>query len=136
APDLAMVPPCEKAAAEHSSLGCEFWATSTLHSEIYAYFDFGLVAVNPASAPGPATVTIERAGAMIVSKAIAPGATAEFVLPWIDSVAQLETCDVSGCTSIAATSVLATDAAYHVVSDAPVGVYQLSPIQAEKPLSP
>src|SRR5437016_6030486 len=38
---------CDVAAATHSYIGCDYWPTTTLSSELNPYFDFAVAVANP-----------------------------------------------------------------------------------------
>lgn len=131
--------PCDVAASTHSYIGCDYWPTTLLNSELNPYFDFAVAVANPLTVgdvvqSAPATVTVTIGGKMVATKTVAPGAVETIILPWVTALSQPPTCDNTGmCTSPKPASVLAKAGAYHLVSTIPVTVYQFNPLQFAKP---
>ena len=132
---------CDVAASTRSYIGCDYWPTTTLTSELNPYFDFAVAVANPLQVgdgvqSAPATVTITRNGSTVARQVVQPGAVETIKLPWVQELTFQPTCDGTGrCTQIAEESAQVVGGAYHLVSTLPVTVYQFSPLQFEKPTS-
>jgi hypothetical protein len=116
---------CDQAATSRSYVGCDYWPT-TITNSIWSIFDFAVVVANPQSSP--VTVTVTGAGGVNVQSSVAPGALAKIYLPW--NLA-LKGPDWDTCTNILdfTSSVTAPKGAYHLVSSAPVTVYEFSALE-------
>ncbi|MFO0680786.1 MAG: IgGFc-binding protein [Sandaracinus sp.] len=134
-PNLGCSNPCTQAEQNNSYIGCEYWPVATLNNVLVARdsttgapigresFHFAVAVANPGSAA--ATVTVDRAGAQIASVSVAPGGLEVIQLPWDE---QLQN---PGNDTGIVPSVLARNAAYHLVSSLPVTVYQFNPLEYE-----
>ncbi len=134
----ACLGPCDVAAATHSYIGCDYWPTTTLTTSLNPYFDFAVAVANPSIVGdvvqnAPAQITITQAGMTIATGSVNPGEVYTFKLPWVSDIAQNPTCQNGNCVSPVESSALSSGAAYHLVSNMPVTVYQFSPLQFEKP---
>ena len=132
--------PCQTAASSHSYIGCDYYAVTTLTSQLNPYFDFAVAVANPAfvgdvTQSAPATVTVTRAGKTIDTRMVMAGAVEVIMLPWVPQISQNPDCSSGACMPVTEVSSLVPDGAYHVVSTLPVTVYQFSPLQFEKPSS-
>jgi hypothetical protein len=130
---------CQVAASNHSYIGCDYWPTTTLTSQLNPYFDFAVAVANPASVGdvtqgASANITVTRAGKTVATKTIAPGDVQTIILPWVAELAQNPA--PNAMMPVAEKSVISKGGAYHLVSDLPVTVYQFSPLQFEKPETP
>ncbi len=134
-PNLGCTNPCTQAASANSYIGCEYWPVGTLNNVLVQLdpntgavigreaFHFAVAVANPGAAA--ATVTVDRGGAQVASVSVAPGGLEVIQLPWDE---QLQN---PGDASGRVPSVLARNAAYHLVSTLPVTVYQFNPLEYE-----
>jgi len=118
---------CQEAQGSRSYLGCDFWPTIT-QNPVWSVFDYAVVVANGSDTPIP--VRVERAGTTVAQATIPPQGIERFTLPWIP---ELKGKDFNSCTITEEpiASVFAAKGAYHVVSDAPVTVFQFNPLQYE-----
>ena len=132
---------CDIAASTRSYIGCDYWPTTTLTSELNPYFDFAVAVANPmtvgdAVQGASAQITVTIGNKMVAQKTVAPGAVETIILPWVQALSFQPTCDKTGnCTLIKESSAQVTAGAYHLTSSLPVTVYQFSPLQFEKPFT-
>lgn len=119
---------CAEALQRQSYIGCEYWPTVTSNSGLFSNFEYAVAAANPTDSP--ATVSVERGGAMIKQVTIQPGALQTIPLPWVN--------DLKGVDSVGngsgLGSVLSAKGAYKVTSSVPITLYQFNPLEFE--LSP
>jgi hypothetical protein len=115
---------CAEAATKKTSVGCDFWPTVTANI-VWSIFDFATVVVNTSATTAMVTVT---GNGPTQYRTIGPGAPATIYLPWVPA---LKGPDADSCGALApsAASVVAPGAAYHLVSDVPVAVYQFSALE-------
>jgi hypothetical protein len=116
---------CEQAAQWQSYVGCDFWPTVTANI-VWSIFDFAVVVANAGVAP--AAVTITGPGGTSQSVTVAPNELAKLYLPWVPALKGTDT-DSCGTSVPLSASVLATGAAYHLVSSVPVTVYQFNALE-------
>ena len=123
---------CAEAAASHSYIGCDYWPT-TLTNNIWSIFDFAVVVANPQSAP--VMVTVTGPNGVNQQASVAPGALTKIYLPWN---AALKGPDWDTCTDPIGIpgSLSAPKGAYHVVSSAPVTVYEFSAREYDPKVGP
>jgi hypothetical protein len=116
---------CAEAAQSHSYVGCEFWPTVTVNS-VWSIFDFAAVVANAGATP--ANVTVTGYGGVHQTATVAPNQLAAIYLPWVPA---LKGPDADECSSapLPAGSVLQRGGAYHLVSTAPVTVYQFNALE-------
>ena len=113
---------CEQAAQGASYVGCDYWPTVTANP-VQGVFDFAVVVSN--GGEGTAHVTVTGPNGTNESIDVAPNSLGTVYLPWVDDLKGPAT------TTSLAGSVLKTSAAFHLVSDTPVVVYQFSPLEFE-----
>src|SRR5262249_28372634 len=112
--------PCADAEAANSYIGCEYWPVPTLNNGLDRMtFHFAVAVANPGA--DPAMVTVDRNGSTVATQSVAPGALEVIMLDWEDALQP-----ASDMTTGTIPSVLATGAAYHLVSTLPVTVYQFN----------
>jgi hypothetical protein len=109
---------CGQAAAGRSYVGCDYWPTVTLNSELVADFSFAVVVANAQTQPATITVS-SSSNASVATTTVAPNSLATIKLPWVDSLKQ----DINKAVEV---SVLEPAGAYHLVSSLPVSVYQFN----------
>src|SRR5262245_43072340 len=116
---------CDEAATSRSYIGCDFWPTVTINS-IWSIFDYAVVVTNAGTED--ASVTVTRGGAQVATATVAPGTLSKIYLPW---VAELKGADGDTCTSLFpyTASIKSVGGAYHLVSTAPVTVYQFNALE-------
>jgi hypothetical protein len=116
---------CAEALEAQSYIGCEYWPTVTSNAGLYDQFEFAVAAANPTASS--ATVTVERAGAVVAQVNVAPGDLQTIPLPW---VVELKGEDLAGDGS-GITSRLLAKGAYKVTSSVPITLYQFNPLEFE-----
>lgn len=110
---------CVDAESSESYIGCEYWPTPAINSQLEPDFDFAVVIANPQLVP--ARVVVERNGAEVDSVTIAPGELETIRLPWVD--------ELKGGEIGTEASAFVENGAYRLQSDVPVTVYQFNPLQ-------
>jgi len=108
--------PCLVAAFNRSYIGCEYYAASTMNSQLDTAFDnnYALVIHNPNSSN--ANVTIDKGGTTVQTATLTPGQLQVFTLPYDLTLQDSNTAPI-----------LVTGGAYHITSDMPISVYQFNP---------
>ncbi len=109
---------CAEAEASRSYIGCEYWPTPTLNSQVPSEFEFAIAVANPQLVP--ARVRVERAGLEQAAVTVAPGELETLRLPWVPGLKG---------TFGRERSVVVAGGAYRVRSDVPVTVYQFNPLE-------
>ena len=117
---------CEHAASARTYVGCDFYPT--VHPNVvYDWFDFAVVVAN--AGVDTAHVTIELGGQMVAEGDVTPNGLQKFHLPWVPELKHFSSlCDLSPGGG-ALTTKKVPDSAFHVVSTAPVTVYQFNPLE-------
>jgi hypothetical protein len=114
--DAGCATPCEIAAFERSYIGCDYWATSTMNTQLGSTFDsnYALVVHNPNAQS--VYVEVSKNGSVVDSATIGADGIHNFLLSYDTTLKNTnnQVITVSG-------------GAYHVVSDLPVTVYQFNP---------
>lgn len=110
---------CADAEKERSYLGCDYWAAFTLNSLLDPVFRPAIVIGNPQYVA--AHVSVSRGG-QVVAEVDVPASSASTLMIPRPTHEPLRT---------AASTLLARQAAYHVVSSAPVLVHQFNPLLFE-----
>lgn len=113
---------CEQAAASASNVGCDYWPTITPNS-VQSVFDFAVVVSNGGDEVAHITVTGPNGTNEEID--VEPSSLGTVYLPWVNELKGPET------TASLAASTLQRGAAFHLVSDHPVVVYQFNPLQFE-----
>jgi hypothetical protein len=116
---------CAEAAQLHSYVGCEFWPTVTSNS-VWSIFDFAAVVANGGATT--AVVTVTGPGGTNEALTVGSGQLTKIYLPWVTALKGPDNTNCGQPASVTA-SVLATGAAYHLVSSVPVTVYQFSALE-------
>jgi hypothetical protein len=116
---------CDQAAQWQSYVGCDFWPTVTANI-VWSIFDFAVVVANAGYAP--AVVTVTGPGGTNQTVTVPPNQLAKLYLPWVPALKGVDT-DSCGTEVPLTASVLATGAAYHLVSSVPVTVYQFNALE-------
>jgi hypothetical protein len=121
--------PCGQAEVNKSYLGCDYYPTVTMNSQLDTTlgFSFAVAVAAPATNGGAATITI-TGGALTttMTDTVAPGTLKQIKLPWVTALKQ----DYAGGAQAEA-SVLMANGAYHLVSTQPVTVYQFNALEYE-----
>jgi hypothetical protein len=115
---------CAEAAADHSYVGCDFWPTVT-GNNVWSVFDFAAVVANAGVLTADVTVTGPNGVNQNVT--VPPGQLQKVYLPWVSALKGPDA-DICG-GAVGVTSVLAPASAYHLVSTAPVTVYQFNALE-------
>ncbi|CAN5869147.1 hypothetical protein BH11MYX4_BH11MYX4_09310 [soil metagenome] len=111
---------CEEAAQFKTYVGCDYWPTVT-GNIVAEVFDFAVAIANVGTET--ANVTVTGPGGVNQKVTVKGGELGKVFLPWVKSLK-----GSAGNSGLAA-SVLATNSAYHLVSDKPVVVYQFNPLE-------
>jgi hypothetical protein len=117
---------CDEAAEVRSYVGCDYWPTVT-GNVVPDVFDFAVVVSNISLLSAKVHVT----GPNGVDKqvTIAPGSLEKIFLPWVPEL-KGQGQNKPGTTPASFDhSILARKGAYHLVSSAPVVVYQFNPLE-------
>jgi hypothetical protein len=114
---------CDQAAALHSYVGCDYWPTVTANG-VWSIFDYAVAGSTPAD------VTVTGPNAVNQKVTVAPGEIQKIYLPWVPA---LKGPDWDGDGNEKRLpplgSTLAKGGAYHLVSTAPVVVYQFNALE-------
>lgn len=116
---------CAEADLAQSYLGCEYWPTVTLNSEVSEVFEFAIAAANPTDTT--AELVVERDGKPVQKTSVEPGKLATLTLPWIPELKQTRW---PGNKKPKSGRVKA--GAYHVTSSVPIVLYQFNPLEFAK----
>ena len=116
---------CEEAAERKSYVGCDYWPTIT-PNPVWSTFDYAVVVANTGAAEAKVTVTGPKSTRKEVT--VPAGELQKIYLPWVE---ELKGPDFDECTSPKPleTSLVASSAAYHLVSTSPVIVYQFNALE-------
>ncbi|HEY3359185.1 MAG TPA: IgGFc-binding protein [Polyangia bacterium] len=115
----ACVDPCAQAAGNQSYIGCDYWATVTMNSELADGFTYALVVANTGAAAADVTISGGALGAP-QTQTVAPGTLATIGLPWVPELKQVFQAEQS---------ILAPGKGYHLKSTQPVVVYQFNALE-------
>jgi hypothetical protein len=115
---------CDQAAQAHSYIGCEYWPT-VLANTVWDIFDFAVVVAN--AGQSAANVTITGPSGTNQTAAVPPGQLVKMYLPWVPAL-KGPAADACGDSPPVA-SVLQTGGAFHLISTAPVSVYQFNALE-------
>jgi hypothetical protein len=117
---------CDEAANAHSYIGCDYWPTVVANT-VWDIFDFAVVIAN--AGQNPASVTVTGPSSTNQTATVPPGELVKMYLPWVPALkgAAADTC---GNTQ-PQPSVLQGAGAFHLVSTAPVIVYQFNALEYE-----
>ncbi len=117
---------CDEAAQAHSYIGCDYWPT-VLANTVWDIFDFAVVVAN--AGQSSATVTITGPSSTQQTASVPSGQLVKMYLPWVPAL-KGPGADACG-DSPPASSVLQAGGAFHLVSTAPVSVYQFNALEYE-----
>ncbi len=109
---------CDKAEAEKSYIGCEYWPTVTMNSQLDTGFSFAVAISNTQSYV--ANVVITRGGNQVASTQVNPNEVKVVTLPWIDQLKM---------NFMSESSIKLSGGAYNLISNIPVTVYQFNPLE-------
>ncbi len=116
---------CPEAAAAKSYVGCDYWPTVT-GNNVWSIFDYAVIVANAGS--NPAAITVTGPNGVNQTGTVAPGTLEKFYLPWVASLKGPDT-NECGVAAPMPGSVFAAKGAYHLVSSAPVTVYQFNALE-------
>ncbi len=116
---------CAGAAALNSYIGCDYWPTVTANN-VWSTFDYAVVVANAGTEV--ANITVTGPGNTNQTATVMPNSLTKIYLPWV-SVLKGPDADNCGTAAPLASSVLARNAAYHLVSSVPVTVYQFNALE-------
>ncbi len=117
---------CAEAAQARTYVGCDYWATVT-GNVVPDVFDFAIVISN--SGQTEASVKVTGPNGVDVEVKVAPGTLEKVFLPWVTALKGAGLNSPAQSPTPFTSSILAKKSAYHVVSSAPVVVYQFSPLE-------
>ncbi|MBI5525611.1 MAG: IgGFc-binding protein [Deltaproteobacteria bacterium] len=109
---------CTEAEMTKAYIGCEYWPTVTMNTQLADGFDYAVAVSNTHTAT--ASVTVTRGASTVATETVAPGEVKTIVLPWVP--------ELKG-TFQSETSLKLADGAYVLKSSVPVTVYQFNPLQ-------
>jgi len=119
---------------ELTYLGCEYWPTVTVNSQLDPVFQFSVVVANPQTYPVHLSIT---GGALrsAIDRTLDPGSVQSINLPWVGELSQNnnDSCfnpdpfNPPSFTDCVGHSVLKTGGAYHIQTNGPIAAYQLNP---------
>ena len=109
---------CDKAEAEKSYIGCEYWPTVTMNSQLGTGFSFAIAISN--TQKYVANITIYRGNNVVSTTTVNPNEVKTVVLPWINELK---------LTYRSEASIKLANGAYTLVSNIPVTVYQFNPLE-------
>lgn len=117
---------CEEAAEKRSYVGCDYWPTVT-GNVVPDAFDFAVVVSNI----GTTSVNVHVTGPNAVDQkvTIAAGSLEKIFLPWVPELKGAGQNKPGTTPAPFDASILARKGAYHLVSSAPVVVYQFNPLE-------
>jgi hypothetical protein len=117
---------CDQAAQAHSYIGCDYWPT-VLPNTVWDIFDFAVVVANAGQSSASVTVTGPSGTNQMAT--VPSGQLVKMYLPWVPAL-KGPGADACG-DSPPVTSVLQAGGAFHLVSTAPVSVYQFNALEYE-----
>jgi hypothetical protein len=116
---------CEQAAEARSYIGCDFWPTVTANN-VWEIFDFAVVIANASTQVVEATVS--RGGSDIETVTIEPNSLHTMYLPWVPEL-KGDPADACGNATPMSSTAKVANGAYHLVTSAPVTVYQFNALE-------
>jgi hypothetical protein len=116
---------CAEAAMNRTYIGCDFWPTPVANN-VWSIFDYAAVVANAGVAT--ATITVTQRGATIATAQVEPNALTTIYLPWVPELKGADS-DVCGNLAPLTSSVTSVGGAYHLVSSAPVTVFQFNALE-------
>ncbi len=111
-------------ATARSYLGTEFWAVTSLNSQLDMRFNFAIAIGNPNSSAVTVTVTGGALGAPLTFS-VAANNTATQILPWVNTIANRG-------TSFPIPSSTTVNGAYRITATQPVSAYQFDPLEYQQ----
>jgi hypothetical protein len=116
---------CQQAAEGKTYVGCDFWPT-VIPNNVWNIFDFTVVVANTGAEPADVTVTL--GAQQITTDQVPPNGLKKIFLPWVPALKGPEA-DCQGTAKPVTTSIIAPQAAYHLVTSRPVTVYQFNALE-------
>jgi hypothetical protein len=110
-------------------LGCDYWPTVTVNSQLTADFSFAVVLANPQTYAVNVNITGGALGTPI-TRTLDPGQVQTIQLPWVAGLAQLTPDPTTGCdfAPCIGASAQVQNGAYHVQANGPIAAYQFNPL--------
>jgi hypothetical protein len=115
--------PCAQAEANQSYIGCEYWPSPVLNSQLDPEFDFAVIVANPQKVP--ATISISLGSRQLSSVEVPVAGVRAIPLLWISQL--------KGAPQ-EERSALVSPGAYRLNSNVPVTVYQFNPLEFRIPV--
>ncbi len=119
---------CADSVSRNSYIGCDYWPTVTLNP-VWPMFDFAVAVSNPQTSAVTVTVT-GGALSQTVTVSVAAGQVQAIKLPWVPAL-KGPTFDQDTVVGDPGPSRIVAGGAYHLVTSAPVSVYQFSALEYE-----
>jgi hypothetical protein len=116
---------CDEAKQARTYMGCDYWPT-VVANNVWSVFDYAVVVSNVGK--NAADVTVSGPNGVSQKISVAPGALEKIYLPWVTSLKGPDATNAGGAVAMTE-SVLANGGAYHLVSTAPVVVYQFNALE-------
>jgi hypothetical protein len=115
---------CDQAAQAHSYIGCDYWPTVVANT-VWDIFDFAVVVAN--AGQSAASITVTGPSGTNQTASVPPGQLVKMYLPWVPAL-KGSAADNCGNTQ-PLSSVVQARGAFHLVSTAPVIVYQFNALE-------
>jgi hypothetical protein len=115
---------CDQAVNAHSYIGCDYWPTVVANT-VWDIFDFAVVVAN--AGQNGASVTVTGPSGTNQTATVQAGQLVKIYLPWVAPL-KGAAADICGNTQ-PLSSVLQGAGAFHLVSTAPVTVYQFNALE-------
>lgn len=116
---------CEEAKAARTYIGCDYWPT-VVANNVWSVFDYAVVVSNTGKTS--ADVTVTGPGGVAEKVTVAAGTLEKIYLPWVPALKGPDATSAGGAVAMTG-SVHAAAGAYHLVSSAPVVVYQFNALE-------
>jgi hypothetical protein len=116
---------CDEAAMKHTYIGCDYWPTVVANA-VWNVFDFAVVVANPGTSVAMVTVTGPQGTNQTAM--VMPNQLSKIYLPWVAELKGAEANAMGGAMPPSA-SVLSKKGAFHLISTAPVLVYQFNALE-------
>lgn len=124
-PETGDAETCEEAARLKTYIGCDYWPT-VLANNVWSIFDYAVVVAN--AGQSTADVTVTGPNGTNETASVPAGNLKTIYLPWVPALKGPDW-DSHGTAVPLSSSVFAPGGAYHLVSTAPVTVYQFNALE-------